>query len=267
MNEEICIISVGIDGREKYSNYACELKKHADNLGYKNFVWINDLPPNSPSHAECNYVFKAYAFEHAINNGYNKILWLDSKCYPQKQLKIIEQNLNTIGYWIPNEGYDVGSWCKDEAYPYLGIDKEEAFNIKQISAKHFGINLKFDISKKFIDEFIHFAKMYGKETYHGSSTNERNQISNDPRVRGHRHDQIVASVIAYKLKMNLIQDVEDAIDWRDRWKFRNSVVEGYPEILVDGYGHGKHDCACRYCQNIFNEVHSGKRKISPYFLR
>ncbi len=57
-------------------------------------VWEDELPPGSPSHAECPYGFKIYAIEQAVRMGATSILWLDSSTIVLKPLddlwKLIE---------------------------------------------------------------------------------------------------------------------------------------------------------------------------------
>jgi len=266
MKKDICIISVGFDGRERYSEYTKNLKRIADELGYPNYIWINEFPPESPTHQEVNYVFKPYAFKFAKDQGYKKILWLDSKCYPTGDFNLINNFLETDGYFFINEGFDIGTWCKDEAYQYLNIDKESCFNLTQIAAKHFGLNLEHEISNIFLEKYFNFAKNLGKEVFHGASTNNNKEVSNDSRVRGHRHDQIVASVLVHQLNIK-INSNNNIIEWRDSWKFKSNSLQIDPEIIVDGYAHGTHTCRCENCTHAWKEVESGVRKVSQHFLR
>jgi len=264
MKNDICIVSVGIDGREPYSQYSKKLKQVVDELGYPNFIWSGCYPPGSPPHDEVNYAFKPYAFEYARQNGYKKILWLDSKCYPVGELNRISNFLETDGYWFVPELYagSIGEWCKDEVYNYIDIDREKCFSVPQIAGKHFGLNLNFDISLHFFEKYFYFAREYGKEVFHGSWTNYNKEVSNDSRVKGHRHDQIVASILVNQLGMKIRENLE--VEWRDSWKFTKTQNEKI-EILVDGYNHGRADCNCEQCLTAYREVSEGNRKVSLYY--
>jgi hypothetical protein len=266
MKKDICIISVGFNGREIYSEYAKNLKNICNILEYPNFIWINEFPPESPTHNDVHYAFKPYAFNFAKEQGYKKILWLDSKCYPTGNLEIINNFLENDGYFFVNEEHDIGTWCKDDAYQYLNIDKESCFNLPQIAGKHFGLNLNFDISNIFLEKYFNIAKTLGKEVFHGSWTNLNNEVSTDPRVKGHRHDQIVASVLVHQLGLKISSIESGLIQWRDSWKFfPTNYIE--PEILVDGYNHGTHMCKCEVCMKVWKEVEQGKRIVPSIYLR
>jgi len=232
MNDDICIVSVGVDGRESYARKASYLKNEADKLGYPNYIWINSYPPESPSHQEVSHAFKYHAIEYARSLGYKKILWLDSCVIPIKpKLDKINSILDNSGYFFVHEGFDVGTWCKDEALPYFNLTREESFNIPQVATKHFGLNFYFKQSVDFFDKFRTYATEYGKQVFHGDVTNINNSVSTDNRVKGHRHDQIAASVIVYKY--NLTISNADMICWQNSSNWQSNLVDkNNIELLV-----------------------------------
>jgi hypothetical protein len=228
---DICIVSVGVTGRESYAIKAAKLKKDVENLGYSNFIWIDAYPPNSPSHHQINFAFKAHAIQYALSQGYKKILWLDSVAVPIKKMDKINSILDTTGYFFVDEGFDVGSWCKDEALPYLNITRENSFNIPQVAGKHFGLNFNFKQSHDFFSQYFLYATVHGEKVFHGSTSNTNNAISNDNRVRGHRHDQIVASVICHNMKFSISS--QEMICWAnsENWT-KNLIDKNSIELLV-----------------------------------
>jgi len=210
--KDMVIVSVGVDGREKYSEKAKILKSTADKFGYSNMIYINKYPPNCPSHKEVPYGFKIFAIEEAIKAGHKKILWLDSPCKIIKSLDPIYDLIEKDGYFFTLDGWNVGQWCKDTALRPLGISRDQAFRIPVIVAKHFG----FDVSsKKFmniLDKMKNLLYENNGDVYRGAWTNNNREVSYDKRVLGHRHDQTVISVLAYQENIE-IKDYNDFIEW------------------------------------------------------
>lgn len=53
-------------------------KHHPESIG---FHWANELPAGSPKFLDSLYGFKVHAVVHALNEGYDRILWLDPACF------------------------------------------------------------------------------------------------------------------------------------------------------------------------------------------
>ena len=269
MKDKICVVSVGTDGREPYSQFASILERKAIENGYDAMVWKNEMPPNSPTHDEVPYAFKPFAIQAARDAGYNKILWLDCKCYILSQITPIEEALEEDGYWFVPDGMTVGEWCKDSSLPLLDITREEGFKMPVIAAKHFALNFEHKIANDFFDAYMGYAVDNGGEAYIGPWTNEENQASTDERVRGHRHDQVCGSVIHHKLGMKMFTNT--TVDWRDGWKFAdepNTHGTFDPMILFDGYLHGTAlNCECPKCLEVNPKIISGEIVPPPSFWR
>lgn len=60
------------------------------------FFWTDSLPPNSLSHDESHYGFKVHAIEFARQQGYTKVIWIDTCAILNKPITelfpIIEEN-------------------------------------------------------------------------------------------------------------------------------------------------------------------------------
>jgi hypothetical protein len=70
------------------------------------------------------------------------------------------------------------------------------------SAGFTGLNFNTQIAKDFIEQWYDYAK--NEETFKGAWTNANNEVSEDKRCSGHRHDQSVATFLANKLGMKAI---------------------------------------------------------------
>jgi hypothetical protein len=275
MNKDnICIVSVGLDGREKYSEFTAKLEHMAKKNGYDAMVWKNEFPPDSPTHKEVPYAFKPFAIRAAALAGYTKILWMDSKCYILDKIVPVEKALEEDGYWFLEDGGSVGEWCSDSVLPLLGITREEGLKMKVIAAKHFALNFEHKIARDFFDAYLGYATDDDGKAYIGPWTNENQEASTDERVQGHRHDQTCASMIVNRLDMKISDNRPSGnivVDWRDGWKYgekskyHNPIK---PLILFDGYLHGTAmNCTCPICLEVNEGIVNGEIIPPPWFWR
>lgn len=108
------------------------------------------------------------------------------------------------GYLIPEGTHSVGEFCKDEALVTLGIGREESFEMPSCWSCVLGLNLEDPRSVRFLERWKELAA--DGMTFVGPKWSGVNgwprTASQDPRVKGHRTDQLAASVIALKLGMD-----------------------------------------------------------------
>ena len=155
-----------------------------------------DFPSGSPTHQEIPYAFKPYAIEQA---PFDLVLWCDSSIIPLRPLNPIWKLIETQGYWFSrNYDYTNGEFCCDDALPILGATREESFKIPHVVATCFGLNMRDPVARYFLSRWKALA-----QAFKGPWRNDSGEASSDPRVRGHRHDQSAASVVAYRLEMRL----------------------------------------------------------------
>lgn len=162
--------------------------------------WADQMPPGSPTHREVPYAFKAHALVEAQRQGAELVLWADSCIVPIRSMDPLWDLIERQGYWFSRNGYPNGEWCSDAALPLLGVTREQAFQVEHVVATTFGLNLRSEIGASFLAEYFRLAQ---NGSFCGPWTNENGQASADPRVKGHRHDQSAASVIAHRLGMEL----------------------------------------------------------------
>jgi hypothetical protein len=83
-----------------------------------------------------------------------------------------------------------------------------------------GLNSTSGIAMQFLDRW-HAAATDGV-SFIGDWTNDRGQCSADPRCRGHRHDQVIGSIIANQLGMGLT-DADGMFSYWNNGRFADSV--------------------------------------------
>lgn len=204
---DTCIINVGTGWFERGQR---RLVDECHRQGYEgDFLLFNDnnILLQFPPHHLAPYAFKPYAMKAAQAKGYRYLLWCDSSVYPVAPVERAFDLIRENGYMFLPGGWNCGQWCADPALATLGVTREQAFKIPQMVAGCQGLDLNNAKARAYLDRYyelagdgVTFIGVPGlalDKTY----TNRENQCSKDPGVKGHRHDQTAASVIAWKLGM------------------------------------------------------------------
>lgn len=79
--KEICFVSAAFND-QRYIDQQTRLIESIDKFHpeAKGFHWTDEMPPGSRPFLESLYGFKVHAVLHAINEGYERILFLDPAC-------------------------------------------------------------------------------------------------------------------------------------------------------------------------------------------
>lgn len=172
-----------------------------DFLGFTSYDQIGCEP-----HSVIPYKFKPYAIQKAIDMGYELILYCDSPIYAKQNIQPVFDHIERHGYlFFDNIGFSLGDYCNDKTLYHFGITREESWKIKMIMACCLGLEANYDdkkfksTPKDFFNAYINLAN----DLYPGEWNNDDLTESNDRRVKGHRHDQSVASALIHKMKMNV----------------------------------------------------------------
>jgi hypothetical protein len=156
-------------------------------------TWVDpDLPLYSPPHQRMPYAFKAWALKSAAQD-FNVLLWCDA-CIVSgpRPLRDLWEKIERDGVWIMKNGFKNSEWTANEAYPLLGVTREENDQIEHVVAGAFGIDLRTHKGQKFLEEYLRLA-MNG--SFRGPSTGGIGVQ--------HRQDQTAASVICHRLGVEL----------------------------------------------------------------
>jgi len=193
-----CIISVANGGY--YPACLDRMKESLKRTGYTGdlLTWENSYPPGCPDHTVLPYAFKSYAFQEAIKAGYKNVLWLDSAVWAIDSLEPIWKEISEKGYVLFNNyEHKTGTWCNDTCLKAMNKDREESFTYPHLMACTMGFNVKNPLIQEFLTRYHQYAN--DGLTFPGPWSNENNQASADTRVLGHRHDQTVASFLAWDM--------------------------------------------------------------------
>lgn len=192
-----CLINVGIG--LWYSKGSDRLKASLEAHAFPGDIriWKNEWPPGGFPR-DCIYNAKAAAFQQAILEGYNTLLWADASFYAINKVEPLLDWINTHGYFLAQSGYKASETCSDACLKYFHCDRDTADTYPDSATGLFGVNLSNARAKEFIERWIKAGK---DGTFRGSRHHDKQ--SKDRRFKFHRQDQSAASIIAGQMKLKL----------------------------------------------------------------
>lgn len=184
-----CIINVSIGGRypkeQERLRASLQGRFHGTTLMWSEF-------PNEHYNTNNPYNAKAAAFEEAIKQGYQKILWVDSPVVAMRDVSPIFEKIERDGYLtIRNGSYNCAQTCSDACLEYFNVTRDEAENMPEHAGGLIGINMANKKAAEMIKMFIRACKdgaCDGSRKHDGQSS--------DPRFKFHRQCQSVISLCA-----------------------------------------------------------------------
>jgi hypothetical protein len=219
-----CVITLGVNARtpsdhpeatfQDYSRGIARIRRGLNRTGYRGgfLVWDQRYPNGSPTEEQAHAAFKPFCFAEALARGYRHVLWIDAGIRIRRPLDPLFEIIQRKGYLLFPETHSAGEYCKDDALGPLGITREESFAIPSCRAGVLGLDLASPAPLECLRRWKERAA--DGITFPGPKWSGLNgwprTASQDRRVKGHRHDQTAASVIAHQLGMT---------DWepRERW--------------------------------------------------
>lgn len=205
MNEQKCVVSFA-DGAGYYAKALMRQELSLKQVGFDGiFKGINDYGHiGSPLHkghpSAVPYAFKPFSIKKAIEEGNRYVLWCDSVVYATKSIEPVFDDIKKNGYLLfDNIGFTIGDYTSDACLEKHGMSRESSWEYPMIMACVMGFDINNPKAKEFLTRYIEAAT--DGVSFQGDWTNQNLQVSNDMRVKGHRHDQSVASILAAQLKM------------------------------------------------------------------
>jgi hypothetical protein len=187
------------DGR--YAGQEAALVKTVQSRGYDILVFNSCADIGSPSHQESPYAFKYHSILEAHKRGYSVVIWCDSCLTLQKTIFEWIQTIKDVGVYLQHdESWSCGMWANDTALSYFGVSRDDAMKIPSIYA----CTMAFDFRHPRTSQFLaRWKDALDAGCFRGNWTNKDNTESQDPRCRGHRHDQTCAELVAHELAIPL----------------------------------------------------------------
>lgn len=222
MKRIVVNVSTGSHYIKGQARLAAKLKE----LGEETFFFRDVLPEGCPPHAAVPYAMKPWSLKQVAEQLQpDLILWADASIFPLRSLEPIWARIFRDGYWLGKEGWLNGTWTAESAYPDLfapemaeGVDmqtlRESNKHIPHVVATAFGLNLRHEKGAAFLKEYFRLASE--TRAFCGPWMNSNHPDAagkpvdgvrvapcGPPDVRGARHDQTAASVIAWRLGFEL----------------------------------------------------------------
>lgn len=179
--------------------------------GREVMAWVNTLPPGAPSAVVrdewdyTGYCAKPFALRAAMDARADIGIVMDAAFWPIRPIDSLVEHITRRGYYLCENGYQVGEWCKDAALEPLGLTRAEAMDIPEASSYCVGFNFHHRVCRDAVEEWCELAvdgiTFPGPHTRSGEQGRNPGHVSDDPRVRGHRHDQTALSAVTWRLGM------------------------------------------------------------------
>lgn len=150
----------------------------------------------SPTHAENPYAFKVYAIDTVRRMGYRYVLWCDSVLQLQRPIEPLLPEITARGVYLAKDGWACGTWANDRALQAFGVSRDQAMRITSIWACFMGFDFAVPKAQEF---FAQWKAACDEGVFQGLHSNDEGTESQDPRCRGHRHDQTCAELVAYRV--------------------------------------------------------------------
>lgn len=217
------VMSIGVGQK-----YGLGLKRLSESLDANEFldskVILREYMEDCPSHQQIPYGFKPWSMNWAREEGYDQAFWMDSACVVVKPLDPLWRRLEKQGHifqYSPNRTWE---WCSDACAEKMGISQAKLSGLcPSLWACVMGMDFRNDRTNEFLDKWLAYSR--DGVCFYGDFTNENGQVSSNPRVKGHRHDQTVACILSFELGMSFDEDVV-------RYDHANTVtLENYPSGL------------------------------------
>lgn len=186
--------------------------------GFEIQAHVNCLPFGAPAKViEDGYDYTAYcakpfAMLEARMAGADMAILLDAAFFPIRHIGPLVDYIAGHGYYFCKNGMSVGAWSSDRCLERMGVTREDARTMEEISTYCVGLNFAHTHTLELLRRWCGFAS--DRLTIPGAHTNGlvngvgRNPgfVSADPSVQGHRHDQTVLSILAHKMGMRELSE-------------------------------------------------------------
>jgi hypothetical protein len=177
------------------------LKSFIDNGFAGTLLMANEINrPNYPLPKVMEYGFKAACINEAMDHGADIAIWSDSNMVLLKSFEELVQVILENPVFLMKNAWNVGQWSTPESLTLAGLTRQEAYSIPTVVSGFFAIDLRQE--RSFAEEFILHCQ--NPKILNGPRTIK----SPDSRVNdyyGHRHDQIILSIMAHKRGIKLTE--------------------------------------------------------------
>lgn len=159
-------------------------------------IYSDESQIGAPRHQVNPYAFKLYAIEAAHKEGYEIVLWCDSILRLTRPIETILPEVERVGVYLAEDGWKIGMFANDKALDYFGLTRDQAMEIPAVWACFMGFDFKNPVTHEFMRRW---KKASHDGIFAGCYHNNDKTESQDPRCKGHRHDQTCAELISHQM--------------------------------------------------------------------
>jgi hypothetical protein len=239
-----CVISLGV-GKPVFKLTLQRLGESLKRVGFNGdyLYWDESLPSGCPDQFEAPFAFKSYCFNKAKELGYEQVLWIDAPCVAIRKMAPVFRSMEQHGYIFFNNNYGqmMGQWSSDDALAKNQISRDAALEMPEIPCSVLGLDLRSDLACRFLNGWHQIMadgitargikeKIKTWDEYQEIFWNRNSRISQDPRVCGHRCDQVAAGIVAHRLGMLPYSDYLKDINYEAKPVKSNTIILHHREF-------------------------------------
>ena len=213
----VVVCTVAISGW--YPDAAARMIKRfgQNSPGYEIQAHINVLPFGAPKDvvedgaSYTGYCAKPFALFQARMSGADIAILLDAAYYPIRHIGPLVEYISQNGYYLHKNGQKVGEWVSDRCLSRMGIRRDESIMTQdEVGSGCVGLNFSKGACMELIHEWCGYAAtgiaFAGPRNALTRTPGQPGFVSIDPRVKGHRNDQSVLSILTRRLGMTKLSE-------------------------------------------------------------
>jgi hypothetical protein len=207
MATTVGICNVGVGGRYPAGSRRLSESLAAVGIPWRQFILAGRYPDGSPTHEQAPYAFKLHALAAAARDGCDIVLWADSAVWAIRDAAPLIGAVERRGYYFVHSGFSYGQWTSDACLAAMGETRTDASHDAALSpmimACFYAVDLRRTEMRQFLEEVRHWTLANDGALLRGAWTNDRRQVSEDPRCSGHRHDQSILSILIKRWSLTI----------------------------------------------------------------
>jgi hypothetical protein len=184
---DICFLSVAFGPRYIEQQTRLHQSLQAIHPDAKHFAWTDTYPPGARTHKDSLYGFKPHAVQYALDQGYKKIIWLDTAIILQQPIDYYWSLTGKFGVLAAKDDNALSKCIGQKALDYFGWPNIEGMHLVGGSLYVFDFNTPqcHRIFNRWL--FAEEDGMFGSQQEQASG-----------QINKHRHDESCMAISLYK---------------------------------------------------------------------
>lgn len=184
---DFCFLSVAFGPRYIEQQTRLHQSLQAIHPEAKHFAWTDTYPPGSRLHKESLYGFKPHAVQYALDQGYKRIIWVDTAIVMQQPVDYYWSLTNQFGVLAAKDDNVLSKCIGQRALDYYGNPNIEGMHLVG------GSLYVFDFNQPLCHRIFNRWLFAEEDGIFGS---QQEQASGQ--INKHRHDESCMAMSLYK---------------------------------------------------------------------